>query len=409
MFADHVEQWERATVQPHRLAAVRATGLVGGGRRDRFRRLAGLAARLVRAPVGLVSLVESDRDIWVGVVGVPDEIAAQGGTTVRPSFCQAIIATQGAPLAINDARADPIFREVPGVAMFGIVACLGVPVITRGGAALGSLCVYDFVPREWTADDVEALSALSDGVAAEFENATAQRGRWRARPRAGVTPAIESARPAPVALVDSERSTVVFNDAFASALSALEMFADLVMHDISVLGQESTTVSDMAGVIDGARSVARQVLTLTLRPPHARRPVDLSATVRSMERVLTLLAGGGRPLTFALAGGLPSVEMDPFDAERLVFVAVGHARRALHGQGGIIVTIDRDRPGGRFLLLTVEWRRPDWPSAAEEARDPGPDGAMAALADIVRRAEGLLVTTPSDTGGLLMAYLPIKG
>jgi hypothetical protein len=406
MFADHVEQWERATVLPHRLAAVRATGLVGGGRRERFRRLAGLAARLVRAPVGLISLVESDRDIWVGVVGVPDEIAAQGGTTVRPSFCQAIIATQGAPLAINDARADPIFREVPGVAMFGIVACLGVPVITRAGAALGSLCVYDFVPREWTADDVEALSALSDGVAAEFENATAQRGRWRARPRASVAPAVEIPRLAPVG--DSERSTVVFNDAFASALSALEMFADLVMHDMSVLGHESTLLSDMAGVIDGARSVARQVLTLTLRPPHARRPVDLPSTVRAMERVLLLLAGGGRPLTFEFESGLPTVEMDPFDVERLVFVAVGHARRELDGMGGIRVAVNRDRAGGRFLLLTVEWRRPEPPFASETPRQPNGDDALAALADIVRRAEGLLVTTPSDVGGLLTAYLPVK-
>ena len=195
----------------------------------------------------------------------------------------------------------------------------------------------------------------------------------------------------------------MFNEAFTSALSALEMFADLVMHDVSVLGQEAATVADLGRVIDEARLVARQVLTLALRPPHARRPVDLSATVRSMGRVLAMLAGGSGTLSFALSDGLPPVSMDPFDVERLVFVAVGHARRALVGPGTVRVSTDRDRAAGRFLLFTVEWSR----EMAEPAPRDENGGALPAIADIVRRADGLLVTAPSERGGLLTVYLPI--
>src|SRR5580704_12004021 len=77
-------RYARITADTRRLAAVRATGLPEGrGPRDRFERLAAVAARLLDAPVAIVSLVDAQRDIWVGLTGVPPAVAAAGGTAMR--------------------------------------------------------------------------------------------------------------------------------------------------------------------------------------------------------------------------------------------------------------------------------------------------------------------------------------
>ena len=56
---------------PGRLAALRATGLLDSPPEPSFDRLTRLAARIIRAPVALVSLVDADRQFFKGAVGFP--------------------------------------------------------------------------------------------------------------------------------------------------------------------------------------------------------------------------------------------------------------------------------------------------------------------------------------------------
>jgi GAF domain-containing protein len=65
------------------------------------------------------------------------------------------------PLVIPDARTDPRVWDGGAVAELGVVAYLGVPLVTRAGHALGSFCVIDAVPRAWTPEDVETLTSLA--------------------------------------------------------------------------------------------------------------------------------------------------------------------------------------------------------------------------------------------------------
>ncbi len=46
----------------------------------------------------------------------------------------------------------------------GVIAYAGVPVLNSEGAVLGSFCVIDTKPRQWTTDDVELLFSLSAQV-----------------------------------------------------------------------------------------------------------------------------------------------------------------------------------------------------------------------------------------------------
>src|SRR5688500_4721081 len=90
-----------------RLAALRRTGLMDGAPEERFDRLTRLAARTLRVPVALVSLVDDNRQFFKSCVGLTEPWASMRQTPLTHSFCQHAVMT-GRPLIINDARADPL-------------------------------------------------------------------------------------------------------------------------------------------------------------------------------------------------------------------------------------------------------------------------------------------------------------
>ncbi|MEO6778773.1 MAG: sensor domain-containing diguanylate cyclase, partial [Gemmatimonadaceae bacterium] len=57
---------------PSRLAAVRETALLDTPAEAAFDRLTRLAARILSAPISLVSLVDGSRDFWKSCIGVPE-------------------------------------------------------------------------------------------------------------------------------------------------------------------------------------------------------------------------------------------------------------------------------------------------------------------------------------------------
>src|SRR5437762_1866926 len=81
----------------------------------------------------------------------------------------------GEPLVVADARRDPVIAGNPAIEELGVVAYAGVPLITADGHALGSLCVADREPREWSTDDVRILGALATAAMKEIETRTLAR------------------------------------------------------------------------------------------------------------------------------------------------------------------------------------------------------------------------------------------
>jgi len=143
-----------------------------------------LAATLCDAPVGLVSLVDEDRQWWKATHGLD---AAGGGTSREESFCSDAVAS-GSVLVVEDALADPRYARKQAVnGPLGVRAYAGAPLVGRDGLPLGTLCVVDWRPRSFTGVQLADLSALADGVVAHLELRRADRALGReATPSAGV-------------------------------------------------------------------------------------------------------------------------------------------------------------------------------------------------------------------------------
>jgi PAS domain S-box-containing protein len=152
---------------PGRLAALRQTNLLDTAAEEAFDRLARLAARLLAAPIALVTLVDKDRQFLKACLGLPEPWASARQTPLSHSLCQHLLVT-GQPLVIGDARGDRLARRNQAVLELGVVAYLGIPLI-RWGQVLGSLCVADRQPRDWTDEDVAALADVAGLVMTEME------------------------------------------------------------------------------------------------------------------------------------------------------------------------------------------------------------------------------------------------
>jgi serine/threonine protein kinase len=147
-----------------RMAAVRRYQLLDTPPDGAFDRITALAARVVKAPVAIVSVVDHDRIWFKSHHGLDiDEIGRDSG------LCASAILHDG-PWVVEGARTDPRTLLNPLVASdFGLQFYAGVPLTTHDGYNLGTLCVLDFEPRTISDDQLATLEDLAAMVMSELE------------------------------------------------------------------------------------------------------------------------------------------------------------------------------------------------------------------------------------------------
>lgn len=152
---------------PSRLAAVDRTLAVAVAAREALDRLAGLAAVVMDAPVGVVNLVGAEQQHLVGSAGMGEPLSSSRQASVQTCYCPVVVLA-GEPLFLEDAAADAEFAGYSGYAALGFHAYAGVPLRDADGQLVGTLFVADTRPHRWERAARDALVALARSVVAEL-------------------------------------------------------------------------------------------------------------------------------------------------------------------------------------------------------------------------------------------------
>lgn len=128
-----------------------------------FDDLTKIAAHICQVPIALISFVDSSRLWFKSRVGLTVSEVSRDLT-----FCAHAI-SEDKLCVVPDAFADERFADSPLVtAEPNIRFYAGTPLISPEGAALGTLCVIDRVPRELNQEQEDALVALGRQVISQL-------------------------------------------------------------------------------------------------------------------------------------------------------------------------------------------------------------------------------------------------
>ncbi len=141
-----------------RLSELQSYGLLDTEADPRFDDICELVRRLAGTEIGIISLVDANRQWFKSCVGAP---LGQQETPRRVSFCGHTI-LQREPLVINDARQDHRFADNPLVTGDPYVRFYaGFPLITANGFVVGSLCAISRNPHQLDEQQLDSLSRLA--------------------------------------------------------------------------------------------------------------------------------------------------------------------------------------------------------------------------------------------------------
>lgn len=124
-----------------------------------------LASNICEVPVALISLIDANKQRFKSKVGT--DLCE---TDREISFCAHAILTPREVTIIPDSRKDARFENNPLLKHeTPVIFYAGVPLLTRSGQPLGTLCVIDSKPRTLTDAQISSLKDLASQVENLFE------------------------------------------------------------------------------------------------------------------------------------------------------------------------------------------------------------------------------------------------
>jgi two-component sensor histidine kinase len=158
------DQLHPSWTESDRLATLRSYRIIDTPPEPVFDDLVQFAARVCRAPIALISLVEDRRQWFKAEVGL-----GVRETTLDQSICLRVILQPGLTV-VSDLTQDPRFAANPlvtGEPHLRFYA--GAVLETPDGLPLGALCVLDYVPRALTEEQASTLTLLARQLMSHFE------------------------------------------------------------------------------------------------------------------------------------------------------------------------------------------------------------------------------------------------
>jgi GAF domain-containing protein len=151
----HDDEWEA-----ERLAYLHSLGILDSDPAETSNAIVNAAARIAGVPMSAISIIDTDRQWFKATCGMGD--ATQTDRDV--SFCAHTIHFADR-MIVEDATADPRFRDNPVVTGPPHVRFYAGFVLRMEGRALGALCVVDDKPRSLSVEQALKLQDLADFLA----------------------------------------------------------------------------------------------------------------------------------------------------------------------------------------------------------------------------------------------------
>ncbi|MDQ3573583.1 MAG: histidine kinase [Actinomycetota bacterium] len=372
---------------PFRLAELRRARLLDTPAEESFDRLARLATRLLRAPVALVSLVDEERQFFKSCIGLTEPLASARQTALSHSVCQYEVVADS-PLVVADARRDPRLFDNAGVLEMGVVAYAGVPIRTRAGYPLGSFCVIDTQPRDWSEEDVAALSELAAAVSDLIELRVSDLDAAEHKAALGQL----------VAAQEAERARIAgeIHDDTLQVITAASIRLQMLRRRVN--GSATEMLESLVDTVDHASERLRRLL-FDLRPSA----LDHDSLADVLRAYLGETFGHDSP-SWAVNDELVA---EPPDSVRLVLFRVaqqGLANVLAHARAGhVAVTVAPDAGG---IALTVA---DDGLGFGAEAALPQPGHlGLITMRERTEAAGGrLTICTGAGQGTAVRAWVPV--
>jgi len=146
-----------------RIDRLRSLKILDTAREQRYDRITRSSARIFKAPIAVISLIDHHRQWFKAAQGINDR-----ETPRNISFCGHAILEDGV-FEVRNALRDPRFNDNPLVVDEPHIRFYaGAPLTTPDGFKLGTLCVIDREPRRLSSEEKALLKSLADTVVAEM-------------------------------------------------------------------------------------------------------------------------------------------------------------------------------------------------------------------------------------------------
>jgi len=334
-----------------------------------------LATRLCDTPIGLVSLVDNERQWFKACIGLP---ATQ--THRDLAFCAYAILEPDALLVIEDATQDPRFSGNPLVLGEPFIRFYaGAPIITHDGHALGTVCVIDNKPRTLNQAQCSALQALARQTAAllQLRELSAHRDQQARLLSQQVIAALADDSGAHARLRQNQRVASIgqltsgiahdFNN-LLQAISSSFQFVDRKAQQPDVVKRWAQV--GLQAVDKGAALISR-LLAFSRETQPTLQTLNICEQLASIELMLGRVLGPDIVLDFNLARVPVRVLCDATQLESAVFNMLINARDAMQGQGRIevrtrFIDLIESAGNGEYVELSVIDNGPGIPESVRE-------------------------------------------
>ncbi|GAA2737880.1 hypothetical protein GCM10009867_26900 [Pedococcus aerophilus] len=134
--------------------------VIGAPTDPELERLVELAAAMCDVPTAVINIIDDRNQHQIAAVGLPAAVCSR-----EESMCARVL-TDPMQVAVPDARVDDRFKDNPFVT--GEIATVrfyaSSPLVTPAGVPIGTLCVFDDVPRRLSVAGGRALGALAGQI-----------------------------------------------------------------------------------------------------------------------------------------------------------------------------------------------------------------------------------------------------